>query len=338
MVIRRIRSKGQLLFFGPPEKLKLAETQISDMLADEVGSYEEVRLEPHLFSWMIRGRHQAIEEELGRDVAVVNMVTRTITIHGNREQRKEVLAMMDGERVLDALLSAENGLGREGHCPICFCEAKNPVETSCNHTYCVECFEDYCKTAASTSEDNFKIKCQGDRGACSTIFTLHELKDNLPSSILETVLESSFREYVKRHPQALRYCPTADCGFIYRCSPASDLNPVTHTCPNCSEQVCTSCHAQHGDYTCAEHEDMNSGEGLKDLKRELEIKDCPKCTTPLEKIEGCNHMTCGGCRAHICWVCLEVFEHSEECYGHMSKEHGGIGLEDDPEDDGFEDE
>lgn len=43
-----------------------------------------------------------------------------------------------------------------------------------------------------------------------------------------------------------------------------------------------------------------------------------------EDREGCNHMTCGGCRAHICWVCMAVFETDRPCYDHMIKEHGGM--------------
>jgi hypothetical protein len=34
--------------------------------------------------------------------------------------------------------------------------------------------------------------------------------------------------------------------------------------------------------------------------------DCPKCTTPMEKTAG--HMTCAGCKAHIYWVYMAVFE------------------------------
>ncbi|XP_075248062.1 uncharacterized protein LOC142341065 isoform X2 [Convolutriloba macropyga] len=35
-------------------------------------------------------------------------------------------------------------------------------------------------------------------------------------------------------------------------------------------------------------------------------KKCPKCTAPIQKVDGCNHMKClaKGCRHEFCWVCL----------------------------------
>lgn len=34
------------------------------------------------------------------------------------------------------------------------------------------------------------------------------------------------------------------------------------------------------------------------------IKECPRCYTNIEKIDGCDHMTCRRCQHEFCWICL----------------------------------
>jgi hypothetical protein len=338
VVIVRDKSKRQLQYYGPPETLPQVVRQIKDMLDEEPSASYEIPLKPPQFSWAIQGGFKSIEQALGKSVAVFDVVSRTITIKGTQQQYETALAIMDGKTVAADTVGGRPRSHRapselDGDCPICFCKADAPIQTSCNHTYCLECFEDCCKAAASTSKDDFQVQCQGDEGKCPTTFTLRELRDHLSSSVFERVLQSSFEEYVQRHPDEFHYCPTPDCGYVYRCGRAdagssSSSRPPPYTCPNCLEPICTVCHARHGEYSCAEYKDIASGghEALAALKKKLNIKDCPKCTTPMEKTEGCNHMTCGGCRAHICWVCMAVFTASGPCYDHMNQMHGGIGL------------
>jgi hypothetical protein len=328
VVIIRDKSMRQLRLCGPPENFQQAIRQITDMLREESSSSYEIYLQSHQFSWAIHGGFKSIEQALGKNVAIFNVVSRKVTINGTQQQYETALAIMDGRHAVPIHSLSDDPPRVEGDCPICFCEAESPINTSCKHTYCLECFEECCRSAASTSKEESQIKCQGNEGMCSTVFTLREVQDHISSPIFETILKSAFEEYVQRHPQALRYCPTPDCGYVYRCTATSSSRPLAYMCPKCFEPLCTSCHSRHGGYTCAEYKDIASGgyEALAKLKRELNIKDCPKCTTPMEKTEGCNHMTCAGCKAHICWVCMAVFDTGGPCYEHMTKAHGGIGL------------
>lgn len=327
VAIQRIRSKHQLLFYGPPEKLNVTVQKLTHMLKDESSSMYAIDLKPHQFSWMIRGGYTSIEKELGKHIAGLDIVQKRLTVTGTEQQYERALAMMDERQETNTHSPSEEPTDLGETCPICFCEAENAVRTSCRHSYCLECLEDYCRSAASASKAEVQIKCHGDGGACSNIFKLQELKELLSSTLFEGILDSSFQQYVQRHPETLHYCPTPECGFVYRCAEPG-LKPQAHTCHNCLETICTSCHVAHGQYTCAEYKDIASGgyEALRKLKHELNIKDCPKCTTPMEKTEGCNHMTCGGCKAHICWVCLAVFETQGPCYKHMSEVHGSWGI------------
>ncbi|KAF2196783.1 hypothetical protein GQ43DRAFT_425899 [Delitschia confertaspora ATCC 74209] len=343
VAINRDKTKRTLKFFGPTDKYQQVVHQIGEMLKEQSCSSYEINLRPDQFAEVMHGGFKNIEHALGRDVAALDVIARKITIIGTEEQRATALEILSGKRAVQIHSPSRNIMGSpepnsNPDCPICFCEVDCPIQASCGHTYCRECFEECCKAAASTSKSDFQVRCQGDEGTCRSIFTVRELKDHLSSSGFESLLESSFNEYTKRNPDAFRYCPTPDCGYIYRCAPAFTANVLdtrvtkfsvfTHTCPNCLESLCHSCHTHHGSYTCAEYKDIASGgyEALAKLKKALNIKDCPKCTTPMEKTEGCNHMTCAGCRAHICWVCMAVFESSGPCYEHMKREHGSIGL------------
>lgn len=334
VVVVRDKSKQQLRFYGPVQSLQQCARRINDMLEEASSTSYEIDLDPIQFSRTIRGGYEAIQKALGKSVPIFNVVSRKIIVNGTQEQYEATLAIIDGKHVADIQPSTDRQVALEGDCPICFCEADNPIQTSCKHTYCQECFDECCKAAASTSTGEFEVKCQGDEGACATAFTIHELKELLSTSVFDHMLKLSFEQYIQRNPNLLRYCPTPDCDYIYRSTTTKGSNPPTYTCANCLGPLCTSCHAHHGDYTCAEYKDYASGgrEALERLKKELRIKDCPKCSTPMEKTDGCNHMTCGGCRAHICWFCMAVFETSGLCYTHMTMKHGGIGVDVEDED------
>jgi hypothetical protein len=53
------------------------------------------------------------------------------------------------------------------------------------------------------------------------------------------------------------------------------------------------------------------------------VKKCPTCQALIEKVDGCNHMTCTLCNSHICWRCMGVFPVTT-IYAHMNSEHGTI--------------
>ena len=50
---------------------------------------------------------------------------------------------------------------------------------------------------------------------------------------------------------------------------------------------------------------------------QLNTKLCPKCRNPIEKNQGCNHMSCthNGCGHEFCWLCLADWKNHDEVTG-----------------------
>lgn len=235
-------------------------------------------------------------------------------------------------------------------CAICWCAAVEPLQLSCGHAYCRDCFF----KAADAAVDHLPFACFGDQGRCSHVFGIRELRNVLPYAKFEKLLEDAFDTYIRTRPLEFQYCPTADCLSIYR--PTDDGS--IFTCPSCLSSICTTCNVhEHDGITCADWKENYSDGGIRALqkyKAEHDVRDCPKCQAAIEKDAGCMHMQCGNCKAHLCWFCMEFFERgagngSEECYAHMSGVHGGIYDPGDPtyaadsdtsddEGDGWEDE
>ena len=74
----------------------------------------------------------------------------------------------------------------------------------------------------------------------------------------------------------------------------------------------------------------------------IDVKMCPNpdCGIATEKTSGCNHITCGNCRTHWCYVCQDIFPYNQlhtgsptDIYRHMNEAHGGWGFGNDYNDD-----
>lgn len=214
---------------------------------------------------------------------------------------------------------------KPGNCSVCWCPAEEPLELSCGHAYCRECFY----KAADSAVENPPFGCLGGQGKCARIFGIRELVETLPYGRFETLLKAAFNAYVRKHPEELRYCPTADCPSLYRPTKMGSI----FSCARCISTICTTCHVpEHSSITCRDWKENHADGGTKALqqyRKNHDVRDCPKCKSAIEKDEGCMHIHCGSCRAHICWFCMMVFDDgspdaSAECYDHMSIKHGGI--------------
>lgn len=83
------------------------------------------------------------------------------------------------------------------------------------------------------------------------------------------------------------------------------LFPVARVavCSRCKGEACFDCRQPwHDGKSCAAVAD----ESVQEWAAGHDTGSCPACQAPIERIDGCNHMTCR-CRHQFCWLCAEPF-------------------------------
>lgn len=240
-------------------------------------------------------------------------------------------------------------------CSICGGTAEQPATLQCGHTYCLECLENLCMLLPSMSSSEGYVACQHSVPVvCAKVPALDKLQLLLPRATFEAVLEASFTAHVRRNVGSYGLCPSPDCTHIHTKIQQEDPQgengdndrvPAV-ACEGCLEVVCLKCGQQHAGVTCAvfKHDKSDEQGPLDDFKRGAGIKDCGNCGTSIEKTYGCNHMTCGGCGSHICWVCVMTFTSAIDCVDHLDTMHADhendndLWNNDEASEDGNEDE
>jgi hypothetical protein len=183
----------------------------------------------------------------------VSVEPRTVSITGS---------MSDFQEAQKLLLDATSTTSEYAHvdvasdCSVCWTEATEPLNTSCEHVYCRECFPNQ---ASSAGDGAIPVRCFGNEGKCDHVFSINELKAMLPFATFEELLQASFEMYIRTHPEDFQYCPTPDCTPVYRIRGNGEI----FLCSTCLTAVCTTCNVvSHDGVTCEEYKDLSS-EGLK---------------------------------------------------------------------------
>lgn len=108
-----------------------------------------------------------------------------------------------------------------------------------------------------------------------------------------------------------RWCPGPGCEQV-AVAPGSggvfaDAVGIAH-CDKCDTFFCLKCGEEpHAPVTCKDlalwmEKCRNESETANWIL--ANTKPCPKCSSRIEKNQGCNHMTCSSCRFEFCWICM----------------------------------
>jgi hypothetical protein len=229
------------------------------------------------------------------------------------------------DTVVSAIRRAEqNGVSDDipldKRCTICFDRAVRPFQLPCGHLYCAACLKTY--LLSSPDNKSYPVRCLGNDANCSELISLQTARKVLNPSQFDSVVKGAFHSYILGRPQEFHFCPTPDCEQVYRHGPQDTFIQ----CPSCTVRICPACHVEyHEGVLCRDYDEIGD-KAFAAWAKERGVKHCPGCKIPIEKVEGCNHLTCSRCQTHICWVCLETFPHGEGIYAHLRAKHGGFGI------------
>ena len=203
-------------------------------------------------------------------------------------------------------------------------EITNP-ELECKNHIHGKCFVNYIEEELNNRR--FPIRCpicpKNQRHEINTKIILDCLlihdKDNLALK-LETI---SLNHLAENNSEEVSYCPTAGCNYLCY----FDKNEFHLNCPLCKKSYCLKCKVEwHMGMTCEEYQrekkNDENDEKFNEYVRGNNFKQCPRCKRWVEKIDGCNHISCP-CGARFCYNCGQLknnFDHGCPNCG------GGIGF------------
>ncbi|KAG2126580.1 hypothetical protein DEU56DRAFT_742828, partial [Suillus clintonianus] len=313
-----------LKVYGEPKAVDQARELIKAKL-EQLSSLEYTKvLAKQSVRFFLKHGIPELKETFGEDNVKFVISARKITISGGEEARHALERLIQGSLSGPQILPDPSG---QQSCPICYDDISAPLRLGCGHIYCAPCMRHFLTSALDSGQ--FPLTCMGDESQCKVPIPIPTIQQFLPQTSFNRLLEVVFNTHISRHPQEFKYCKTPDCNQIYR-STDPNTTAAGGQCPSCFSNICTSCHEDgHDGMSCADYKRTGR---VAEEERQTEawlaaqggrVKKCPTCQALIEKVDGCNHMTCTQCKSHICWRCMGVFS-ADTIYTHMRSEHGTI--------------
>ncbi len=182
----------------------------------------------------------------------------------------------------------------------------------CEHlqrTICDTCVYNHIKSLVENME-NSNIMCP-ERN-CISRFSFENIRYILRMGNNLELFERYDRQLTHEHLEQIQefvWCAHNGCGSGQFHDMGLYTNPMV-TCIKCKKQTC-SYHRiiWHIGMTCQEYDQSKrSMDDNTQIWLNKYSKKCPKCQTYIEKISGCDHMTCKKCKHQFCWQCFADYK------------------------------
>ncbi|KAL3578953.1 hypothetical protein D5086_020457 [Populus alba] len=207
--------------------------------------------------------------------------------------------------------------GREMTCGICFetYPSDRLLAAACGHPFCNSCWAGYISTAINDGPGCLMLRCPDP--SCNAAVGQDMI--NLLTSDEDNEKHSRYfiRSYIEDNRKT-KWCPAPGCDYAVDFIVGSGSYDVTCRCAysfcwNCTEEA----HRPVDCGTVAKWILKNSAESENMNWILANSKPCPKCKRPIEKNQGCMHITCTPpCKFEFCWLCLGAWsDHGERTGG-----------------------
>jgi hypothetical protein len=173
----------------------------------------------------------------------------------------------------------------------------------CGHTFCRECLRGH--VSARLNEHRFPVlcpSCTADKGKGKKI--AGEVSQSLALNLGLT--DEQYRIWTEMEMVAFSvslYCRKCQRTMFVARDEHEEANIIACPLPDCTHAWCKQCQ-QSIESDGPKHSCDGTSE-LDHLMKQQGWKYCPTCKTPIQKISGCNHMSCltPACNTHFCYIC-----------------------------------
>lgn len=212
--------------------------------------------------------------------------------------------------------------GGNKECQICTDDGFTSAEMlgmPCGHEFCRDCWGQFVEFMIQGGPSCVRTTCP--QANCREAVTEEEVAAVRPD-LLAKYQSFQLRSFVEINGMA-RWCPGPGCNRVAMEMDGVSVGDFSRVaeCDECDTRFCIRCGQEpHSPATCKELARWN-----EKCRNESETanwilantKACPKCSSRIEKNQGCNHMSCQQCKYEFCWVCLRDWsEHGANTGGY----------------------
>ncbi|KAG9048071.1 hypothetical protein FS837_000842 [Tulasnella sp. UAMH 9824] len=190
-------------------------------------------------------------------------------------------------------------------CNICYQTTREEdlaLFDGCDHLFCRDCMKDYIESTVKDLK-KYPILCPIYGFNVWISFILVVTRDVIEiAGLSEELIEQWVELQLAKHAVNV---DCKNCGVEVRIDREDFMTAPLVACPrpNCDYIWCKAC-LQPVETKRPEDHSCDGMVELAKLMQNQKWRRCPGCQTPIERFEGCNHMTCTvpNCNTHFCYV------------------------------------